>query len=526
MQLTEEQIRRIARQQGSKSASAAISNIMAGNQSVANARHANEADHATNADNATEAAHAASAAALDDDSAVWDKLKQLFLSKTDDDTAAGLIIFLKGIVTEAIAQLKKGATFGEFISGLYTGKGGQVDSLGNAELESLKIRTSLQVVELIVNRLRAMDADILLTEGDTIESVTKDSDGTYTLKLREKWDGYFTAQAENNVIKGIYNTLAKGSGDYYTSWMRVNSVNTANNTINVTLYPDDETPAGQNFEPQPMMNIARWGNQTDKSRQSCFYFSSTEGRIVKLINVTKPILDDANYGATFGSLPEFVPNIKDSDGNLLPIKEGLDYVYTPGIVYMDAIKLNKWTLEREPEYVDRGGYDKSQKYYCRAENPDTGVFETSDVWYFGCKFRCQKNLTANPPAWNSTDWAMIEGNPDFTVDFAEPEQLVDADNINIPLTIIAKLYNQDVTDDILTSDIAWTRYSEDADGVERVNDDNAWAAKRAGAGKQIILTADDMGFNGYMPKKIQFKATVTLRDGETEKTAEVIKDVL
>jgi hypothetical protein len=59
----------------------------------------------------------------------------------------------------------------------------------------------------------------------------------------------------------------------------------------------------------------------------------------------------------------------------------------------------------------------------------------------------------------------------------------------------------------------WTRYSEDASGIERVASDNAWALKRAGAGKSLHLTTDDVDFNGYVPKTLRYTATVTLRDG-------------
>lgn len=435
-----------------------------------------------------------------------------YLRKDQDDETTHKL-------TMGEANVKNDFTVGEFIKSLYEGKGAGIDKNGNAEVESLRVRSSMDVMELIVNQLSAIEGDQLLTESDTIESVTKDNDGTYTLKLKSKWDGYFTAQAENSVLKGIINTLAQGSGEYHTAWFRVNSVNTANNSINVTMYPDDETPAGKNYEPQALMKIARWGNATDPTRQSCIYLSSTEGRIVKLVNVTKPIIDKTNYGTTWGSLPDFVKSLKDDDGNLLPLRDGLDYLYAPGIVTMDIVRLNKWTNKRLPTYVDRGAFAQGSKYYCEATNPDTGEYETSDVWYYGCKWRSCKNLTSTAPAWNNTDWAMMEGNPEFSVDFAEAEFIVDPDNVNIPLTLVAKLYNMDVTDDIRTEDIAWTRYSEDADGNERTALDNQWTLKHAGTGKSITLTKDDMDMGAYMPKTIRFTCTATLRDGENNAVA-------
>lgn len=242
-------------------------------------------------------------------------------------------------------------------------------------------------------------------------------------------------------------------------------------------------------------------------------FEQHGGTYRKLIGVTKPIIDKTNYGAVFGTLPDFVKELTDADGNPLPIRDGLDYMYVPGIVTMDIIRVDRWTGQPIATYVDRGEYDLAAKYYCASLNPDTGIYETSDVWYHGCKYRCCKNLTSTAPAWNNTDWAMIEGNPDFIVDFAEPDNIFDPDNFDTTLTIVAKIHNIVITDDILDADVMWTRYSEDDKGVERVASDNAWALKRANSGKSIHLTRDDIDFNGYVPKVVRFTATVTLRDG-------------
>ena len=235
------------------------------------AGYANKAGYADNSGTASEATHAAKAYDLDDNSPVRDE----FLSKVADDVAAGKITFQKGLESIGLAIFKDGAQFGTFVKSLYAGAGAGVDASGNAEFESVRVRSYFEAVEFIVNRLSAIEGDQLLTEADTIESVDDLGNSCYGLHLRSKWDGYFTAQAANNVLKGIINTLSAGSGTYYTAWFRVNSVNTANNYIEVTVYPDAETPAGKNYPPCAMMKIARWGNQTDTTRQSCLYLSST-----------------------------------------------------------------------------------------------------------------------------------------------------------------------------------------------------------------------------------------------------------
>lgn len=453
-------------------------------------------------------------------------VRQQFLSRIADDVAQGKITFEQGLIAVGMAIFQDGAEFGEFVKSLYAGKGAGIDKDGNAEFESVRVRTYFEAVELIINRLSAIEGDQLLTEADTIERVVDLGDNCYGLYLHPKWEGYFTAQAVGNVLKGIINNLGavalgmtgQGNAAMYTSWMRVNSVNPTLNYIEVTMYPDDETPAGKNFLPCELMKIARWGNQTDKTRQSCLYLSSTEGRIVHLNGVTKPIIDQSNYAATFGTIPEFVKQMTDRDGNPLPLRDNLDYVYIGGLIVQDVIRVD---FQGKPivTYVDRGQWYAAANYYCEAKNPTTGVWETSDVWYMGCKYRCCKNLTKTAPAWNNTDWAMVEGNPDFTVEFADTDYLFDPDRFAVTLTIIAKLHNIDVTADILDADVIWTRYSEDDKGVERVASDNAWALKRAGAGKSINLTAADVDFNGYVPRVLRYTATVTLRDGMGEPVA-------
>lgn len=434
-------------------------------------------------------------------------IREQFVSRLVDDVVKGNITFEKMLTALGLAVFQGGAEYGQFVKSLYNGKGAGIDSNGNAEFESVRVRSYFECLELIVNRLSAIEGDQILTEGDTIERVVNLGNSRYGLYLKRKWEGYFTAQQPNNVLKGIVNQMGNGSGAMYTSWLRVNSVDTANNYIEVTMYPDSETPAGKNYAPSELMAIARWGNQTDTTRQSCIYLSSTEGRIVRLTGVTKPIIDASNYGATFGTLPEFLKNMG------LPIIDHQDYVYARGLIVQDIIRID---YQGKPisEVVDRGVWSGDADYYCQDRNPITGVYEISDVWYNGCRYRCAKTGSKTVPGWNNTEWAMVEGNPNFTVEFAESDFVFDPENFKLTLTIIAHRYNTDVTADILDEDVHWTRYSEDANGVARIASDAAWAARRAGAGKSIQLTIADCDFEGdTLPKVLRFGVSVTLRDG-------------
>ena len=446
-----------------------------------------------------------------------------FLSKLSDDYASGIITFLQGLVSggsiTANGEIfaKEGLSIGEFVASLLDGRGAGIDKDGNAEVESLRVRGYMQVMELIINRIRAMDGDLVLTEGDNIESVEEvtDAEGhvSYKLHLKQQWEGYYTAQAVGNVLKGVINTLAQGSGTYYTSWMLVKDVDTATNTITVDLYPDDETPAGKNFPPCDMMNIIRWGNNIDPKRQSCIYLSSTEGVIKKLIYVTKPILDEGNDGFIIGNLPEWLT--KDPS---VPVDEGDDAVYVKTLLYQNMHQID-YKGKRQPVYVDRGNWvdNPAEPYHFEAVNSVTGVYETSDVWYYGCKWRCIKDCPTDAPKWNSMQWMQIEGNPEFSIEIAiENGGLLDFDYFathGTTLEVTGKIYNLDVTKDILDADVTWTRKSKDAQGNDRTESDKAWDSLNK-TGKSLLLSIDDINYDSAgIPSFLCFTARAILRDG-------------
>ena len=86
--------------------------------------------------------------------------------------------------------------------------------------------------------------------------------------------------------------------------------------------------------------------------------------------------------------------------------------------------------------------------------------------------------TTDEPRYAATGWAMIEGNPNFTIDIeSENGWAFDGGQLteDVPfttLTVTGTLYNRDVTAHILDDDISWTR------DTGNVAEDNAWAIKR------------------------------------------------
>jgi len=397
---------------------------------------------------------------------------------------------------------------GEFIDSLTAGKGIGLFPNGRAQLSRVEIRDSLTVLEVIFNRLSAMESDYSFSESGTIDTIELLSDGTYTLHLRKRWENDFTALDEHDIIYGIVNNLASGEGEYYTSWMRVLHVDTAANTVNVVLYSDSEVPGGKNYPPEPLMVCSRRGNPVNQDRQAYWYLSSNEHCICMLDGVTKPILEEENYSIIIGRLKHL--SLFDN----LPINYKQSYVYCRGMAIQDILRIDYQGNPVRNEN-NRGKWNEQEA----VNNPYASSQEAYDaVYHYGCKWMCLVSGTTNEPKYASPDWAMIEGNPDFSVgmtssagwNFDMDEIVRLYNNGQQPFTVLnlfGRLYNRDVTAHILDSDIEWTRDSGN------VTEDNAWAVAHGDTGKVLPLTLNDLGPNYTSMRRCSFIATVLLRDG-------------
>lgn len=401
-------------------------------------------------------------------------------------------------------------SFGEFIDSLITGKGAGIYPDGRGQFERLEVRSSMVVKELIYNRWFAQEGNVTYSEAGTIERIELLEDGTYDLYLRRRWDNDITAFKEQDVSYGSVNNL-NTAGEYYDSWFRVLSVMQAENKINVVLYPDEEVPGGKNYPPASGMVITRRGNAVDEGRQGFWYISSYEGCICMLDGVTKPILEESNYSIIVGKLKRL--ELFDN----LPINYRHSYVYCRGIAIQDLMRINYQGVV-VVQLNDRGFWSLE---VAQSENPYTAGKETVDtVWHYGCRWKCLVTGTTDEPRYASTGWAMIEGNPAFSIDIeSENGWAFDATQLQegvvfTTLTVTGQLYNRDVTEHILDTDVSWTR------DTGNVSEDNAWAIKRADAGKTLTLTSDDLGIDFTRKGVCSFKATALLRDGQQTEIAE------
>lgn len=449
---------------------------------------------------------------------------KMYLSKLKDDIASGTITFekvqkfLQGLTSEDLSQFKKGATFGDFIQGMLFGTGGRIDELGNAEFESITSRSSIIAKELVTNRQTAMESNFVFTESGLVESVTEipaateGGNVTYDLKLQKRWDNDFTAFKENDVVLASINTLAE-SGKYYDMWLRVLSVNTVTNTITVVCYPDNECPSKKNYPPCELARLIRWGNAVDEDRQSCWYISSSEGLLVWLDHVTKPIIDKTNYSLAMGKLPEAL-SFLFQDFPTANKRDGAFYAK-----WMMAASFQQIDYQGNPIYTtrDRGVWSLS---VAQSNNPYRNGDRTIDtVYYLGCKWKCLEDKTTKPPIYSSTAWAFVEGNPYFTLEMQSSKlwnfrlndlMATNADGswkVFTTLSVIGRLYNQDVTDSMVN--IVWTRDSG------HPTSDNKWALSHANCGLSVDLTYEDLGGAAFSIGSVTFRCDAEIKDGET-----------
>ena len=447
-----------------------------------------------------------------------------FISKLTDDTAHGTITwekvqkFLQGLTAEDLSQFKKGATFGEFIQGMLFGTGGRIDGLGNAEFESITSRSSIIAKELIVNRQTAMESNFVFTESGMVESVveipaaTEGGNVTYDLKLQKRWDNDFTAFKENDVILASINTLTE-NGKYYDMWLRVLSVNTVTNTITVVCYPDNECPSKRNYPPCELARLIRWGNAVDEDRQSCWYISSSEGLLVWLDHVTKPIIDKTNYSLAMGKLPDAL-SFLFQDFPTANKRDGAFYAK-----WMIAASFQQIDYQGNPIYTtrDRGVWSLA---VAQGDNPYRNGDRTIDtVYYLGCKWQCLEDKTTKPPTYSSTAWAFVEGNPYFTLEMLSSKlwnfrlndlMATNADDswkVFTTLSVVGRLYNQEVTDSM--TNIVWTRETNNPTA------DNKWALSHANCGLSVDLTYEDLGGSAFKVGTVVFRCEAQIKDGET-----------
>lgn len=368
------------------------------------------------------------------------------------------------------------------LAGAVIGESGQIklNPDGSISCQRITVEGSAVFNEVVFNHQNVLEGDTYFTDRGVIEKVEHTAPGQYRLTMRKAYDADVTTFHANDVIKCSINNL-DADRTYYTSWMRVNSVDTAANAIDVALYDNEDVPGGVNYPPVAAARVIRWGNVTDKDRQSVFFVSSTAGTFLFLQGVTKPIIDDTNYSAFLG-LPPDLEILKN-----LPINRRQPYIFARGIIYQDLIKID---YLGNPVYTarDRGIWDKDTQYIHGYDEAEQGYY-TDRVWWGGCLWQAavEKPTVGKEPRYNNTDWICLIGGANMTMEIesSEGDQFRAGTRWTTVLTATVKNAEMVLTEEEIGKEhITWQRISNDAEG------DVAWNIRHAAGTQGLTLAID------------------------------------
>ena len=232
------------------------------------------------------------------------------LSRVSDDTAAGTITFLQGIISQGTINAMGGVDFGQFIDGLF-GQGGRITADGVGTLRSLKLWEWLEVPEIRFNRITVNIGMSIRSEGGGIIEkviVNTDSDGnplatgSAYLKLE---DGEYGAIAVNDLNMGLWHDFNGGNATENSDDKQGTVQMRGFKTIYfwITEIPDTDpegkdnsdqhffryqvrssSNGGNDIHPVDMLHFAQRGNTSNTERQHIVF--STTKYTIKLHNLS------------------------------------------------------------------------------------------------------------------------------------------------------------------------------------------------------------------------------------------------
>ena len=391
------------------------------------------------------------------------------------------------------------------LAGAVVGESGQIrlNPDGSIICKRMVVEGSAIFNELVFNHQNVLEGDTYFTDRGIIENIVFLGDRQFRLTLRKLYDNDRVTFHAYDVLKCAMNNLDVGR-TYRTSWMRVDSVDLDANSIDVTLYDNEDVPGGVNYAPEPAARMIRWGNQVDPDRQQVFFVSSKDGRFLFLQGVTQPILTDGNYAAFFGVPPE-LDMLKN-----LPLNARQPYIFARGIIYQDLIRVD---YQGNPYYSprDMGIWDSEHQYIRGYDETAKGYF-VDRVWWGGCLWQAAvaKPTIGREPRYNNPDWVCLLGGKNMTMEIWSTEGDGFAAGSSWTTTLIAELWNAEMQiaeAEIGRQNIVWQRISEDTDG------DVAWNIQHAQGtvGLQLAINSEsDVPQPWTAKSKVSFVCSVLL----------------
>jgi hypothetical protein len=402
------------------------------------------------------AGYADEAGTLSDMNGLVDSLRDLFLSKTKDDTAAGFIRFLQGLavgsgehgITPEGAVKASDVIFDgtvrskEYADGI-SGYGTAISSDGMTA-DSLTLRKMLTVPELRYNRVTVESGDEWNAPGSGVIAEVlpgKQEDeggniidagdmvGIITLRLESGEVGTF---AEGDICMGVFHDFGTGEmnatedvddmGDrtfkgFYTVYFRVTKIldESDNSRFEYALRGTDDGWA-KAYHPAESMTIVSYGSFTDETRQASVYRTRRYTRYLRGVNSWK--YGEKNVAAQFGYLDGLTIGGKALSGYSVFIN---NLYFTGSMEFLDAEYFN---LELSTSGYTDMAYGETLTVYLTARLGFKNVNSRVTAW----KVVREGDNSNDDVAWNMTNERVkafsssgldADGNKSFDIEWAD-----------------------------------------------------------------------------------------------------------
>ncbi len=342
---------------------------------------------------------------------------ELFLSKTSDDTAQGLITFIQGLVSQGLIKANEGVKFGEYVTGMF-GSGAYISRQGYGEMRRLRVWEWLEVPEIRMNKITVnVGLSIESYGGGIIETVTPDPSGVLagwaTLKLE---DGEYGAIAVGDLCMGLWHNLDGGNAEENIDDLQGNYQMRGFSTVyfRITDIPETDIDGNSNHDqhffryalreeggngihPFAMMHFAQRGNPDDTDRQHIRY--RTPKYTISMNKLDDWTFRPENIYDIEGELDGFTLNVVGHDGKIYERSfKGRGHVlcncYIYGEVSQFEIAGHYMTIEQSsggwmyPEEVnvvtctiyDGYGRDVTSRYKRYSISRESGSVNDDNAW--------------------------------------------------------------------------------------------------------------------------------------------------
>lgn len=302
---------------------------------------------------------------------------RMFLRKDKPDETNYLLKLLGGVLIDGLAR------FGDFITGV---SGAMIDKNGDAEFRSIYARKRIFTPEVAYNRVTYIKGKFIISPGGgcTVDTVTDNGDGTYTIKP-DLTDADGLSQFKGDYLTTYFvtkNEEGKLTGFEEMKFIVVSSDFSAK-TFVISAKP------GNDWKPIENMVLAQTGNATDPDRQTYTIIDVTNGNncitFFEHANTWDP--EPAQMPGWLGKKKGMVINGINCDNYSAVLQQ----VLITGLIF----QIDEITGESVRVPIWKGTWEKGKKY---------GYF--NEVSHNGSRYLCINTEGTEEEPGTGQDWLL------------------------------------------------------------------------------------------------------------------------